>query len=179
MANLPVPTLASEVTNNLIPAALWRASVYNPATFILNPPLFVGTQTSVQSIASNSWTAINLNTEQVDTYSGHDTVTNNSRYTAQVAGWYSVCGVVAWTPNGTSFRGSRLHVNGSVLQGSAQMTAFSNSANSTVVATAARSVQLNVGDYVEVAGFQLTGSNLSTAVSGEVASALWVCWSHS
>lgn len=178
MANLPVPVLASEVAGNWVTAALWRANVYNASTFQLNPPLFVGTQSTSQSINSNSWTAISLNTEQVDTYGGHSTSTNNSRYVAQVPGWYSVCGVVCWTANGTSFRGSRIHVNGASVQGSAQMTQFSASGSTTGVATAVRSVQLAAGDYVEVAGYQLTGAALSTTINLESASALWVCWAH-
>lgn len=178
MANLPVPVLASEVSNNWVTAALWRANVYNASTFTLNPPLFVGTQSVTQSISSNAWTAATLDTEQVDTYGGHSNTVNNSRYTAQVAGWYSVCGVVCWAGNGTSFRGSRIHVNGSPVQGAAQMSQFSGSSSTTGLATPTRTVQLAVGDYVEVAGYQLTGSALSTTVNLESASALWVCWLH-
>ncbi|MFJ8606382.1 hypothetical protein ACIRH0_04210 [Streptomyces sp. NPDC093675] len=177
MANLPVPILASELPNNLFTAALARAGIVNAGTFFLNPPLFVGTQTSAQSIPNSGsvWTAINLNTEQVDSYGGHDTVTNNSRYTAQVAGLYQVCGVVGFANNATGVRGARLHVNGSVVQGTAQMTLTANGSG-TGLPTPIRTVRLAAGDFVEVAGWQSSGAALSTITAADVASALFVCW---
>ncbi|MGW2936085.1 hypothetical protein ACWDA7_30505 [Streptomyces sp. NPDC001156] len=180
MPNLPVPVLASEVANNLFTAALARAGIYTTGNFLLAPPLFVGTQTSAQSIGNNPspWTAISLNTEQVDTYVGHDNVTNNSRYTAQVAGVYSVCGVVAYAANATGVRGARLHLNGSAIQGSAQMTLPGPGTNLCGVATPVRAVQMAVGDFVEVAAYQNSGASLSTTTSSDLSSALWVCWSH-
>lgn len=178
MANLPVPTLASEVANNLFTAALARAGIYNTGTFLLNPPLFVGTQTSSQSVNTGAWTTIGLNTSQVDTYGGHSNSTNNTRYTAQVPGVYAVCGVAAWATNATGVRGARLHVNGSVVQGAAQMT-IPSSGSGTALLTPVRTVRLAAGDYVEVAGWQSSGAPLSTITASDVASALWVCWSGS
>ena len=178
MANLPVPTLASELANNLFPAALARAGIYNTGTFLLNPPLFVGTQTTTQSVTSGTWTTLSLNTSQADTYGGHDNVTNNSRYTAQVAGVYAVCGVSAFATNSTGVRGTRLHINGSVVQGTAQMMTPATSSG-TGLPTPVRTIRLAVGDYVEVAGWQSSGGPLSTIVASDVACALWVFWSGS
>ncbi|MGW5477718.1 hypothetical protein [Streptomyces sp. NPDC004008] len=180
MANLPVPVLASEIANNLFTTALARAGIYNTGSFLLGVPLFVGTQTSAQSISNNvsGWTAISLNTTQVDSYTGHSNSTNNSRYTAQVAGIYSVCGVVAYAANATGVRGARIHLNGSVIQGSSQMTLPGTGTNLTGVATPVRAVQMAVGDFVEVATYQNSGASLNTTTSTDLASALWVCWSH-
>lgn len=178
MANLPIPTLATEAPGRWNTAALWRANVYNPAIFSLNPPLFVGTQSLAQSVPFGSgWTSISLDTAQVDTYTGHSNSLNNSRFSAPVPGWYDVCGVVCWTSNGTGIRASRLAVNGTSVSGSAQSWAAAAS-GTTAVPTAVRSVFLNTGQYVEVQAFQTSGAALSTRVASESASALWVCWSH-
>jgi hypothetical protein len=180
VANLPVPTLASEIANNSFTAALAKAGIYNTGNFLLNPPLFVGTQTSAQSIPNtgSSWTAIGLNTETIDSYTGHDNVTNNSRYTAQVAGSYLVCGVVAYATNTTGVRAARIHYNGNVIQGSAQMTLASPGTNLTGVTTPIRAVPMSVGDYVEVAAWQNSGGSLNTATASDLSSGLWVCWAH-
>jgi hypothetical protein len=182
MANLPVPTLASELANNSFTAALARAGIYNTGQFLLNVPLFVGTQTTSQSIgnAVSTWTALSLNTSQVDTYGGHSNVTNNTRYTAQVPGYYSVCGVTCWSANGTGTRGSRLQINGAVIQGTAQMVTPS-STNITGVATPLRTLYLGVGDYVELAGWNSSGlasPGLATGVASDLSSALYVAWTH-
>lgn len=176
MPNLPVPTLASEIANNEFTAALARAGIYNTGTFLLNPPLFVGTQTTTQSVSTGAWTVLGLNSTQVDTYTGHSNSTNNSRYTAQVSGLYQVCGVSAFTSNSTGVRGTRLQVNGSVVQGTAQMM-IPASTSGTALATPVRTVRLTAGDYVEVAGWQSSGGSLSTIVASDVACALWVVWS--
>lgn len=178
MPNLPVPTPVSEVPGNSIAAALWNDQVYNGSTFVLNPPLFVGYQTSTQTIANGTWTAITLDTETVDSYNGHSNVTNSMRYTAQVAGWYTASGVVAFAGGTVSIRGARIEVNGSVVQGSAQMIAPPNATNFTGVATPPRTIYLNTGDYVVVSGYQLTGGSLSTGVATDLSSALWVVWAH-
>lgn len=176
MPNLPVPTWAQEVPGNFITSALWNANVYNGGTFLTNPPLFVGTQSAVQSVANGTWAALTLDTTQVDTYAGHSNVTNNSRYTAQVAGWYTVCGVSCWTTNSTGSRTARITVNGVIVIGAGTLLAAGTL--NAAIATAPRSVFLNAGDYVEVQGGQNSGGALSTAVSTEAACALWVVWSH-
>jgi hypothetical protein len=175
MANLPVPTLASEVANNNFTAALARASIYNTGTFLLNPPLFVGTQTVSQSVTTGAWTTITLDTTQVDTYGGHSNTVNNSRYTAQVAGMYAICGVSAFNTNTSGVRGARIHVNGAVIRGTAQMTIPATSSG-TGLTTPVRTIRLNAGDYVELAGWQSSGGSLSTIVASDITSALWVCW---
>lgn len=178
MANLPVPTLASEIANNEFTAALARASIYNAGTFLLNQPLCVATQTTTQSVSTGAWTTLSLNSTQVDTYGGHSNTTNNTRYTAQVSGVYAVCGVAAFNSNSTGVRGSRLHVNGSVVQGTAQMMTPATSSG-TGLPTPVRTIRLTAGDYIEVAGWQSSGSPLSTIVASDVASALWVFWTGS
>lgn len=177
---LPVPVPASETPGQSIASALWNSQVRDGLGYLLADPVFVGVQTVAQNILNNAWTAISLDTETIDTYNGHDTVTNNSRYTAQVAGFYSVCGVTCWSANSTGVRASRIHVNGTVVQGTSQMYTTLPS-NTTGVATPLRTVYLNVNDYVEVAGYNNSGAaspGLPTGVAPDLSSALFVAWSH-
>jgi len=175
---LAVPTTVTETPGASVASSVWNSQVRDGFGFLIAPPVFVGTQTTTQSLANNTWAALNLNTEQVDSYNGHSTSTNNSRYTAQVGGYYTVAGVAVFAAGSISIRGARIHVNGSVVQGSAQMFAPPSTSNLCGVATPTRVVYLNSGDYVEVAGYQLTGGSLSTGVASDLASALWVVWAH-
>lgn len=180
MANLPVPVPASTSAGASIASALWNSQVRDGLGFLLADPVFVGTQTTSQNILSGSWTAVSLNSTQFDSYGGHSNTTNNSRYTAQVAGYYSVSGVVCWAANATNVRAARIHVNGTVVQGTSQMFPTS-STNVTGVATPMRTIYLNTGDYIELAGYNNSGAaspGLATSVASDLSSALFVIWSH-
>jgi hypothetical protein len=179
MTNLPVPTPASEVPGNFITGALWNANVYNGLTFMLNPPLFVGYQASSQSLGNTQWVALAMDATAVDTYGGHSNVTNNTRYTAQVAGWYTVCGCYAISAgnSGAGFRAVRILVNGAAVLGHASYLP-PNGGSETGVVTPTRDVYLNVGDYVEVCGWQSTGGSWGTSVGTDIRSMLYVRYSH-
>lgn len=177
MANLPVPTPSTVSPGGFITASLWNAGVYNTLLYGLNVPIFVGTQTTVQSTA-NGWTPASLDTEQIDSYGGHSNTTNPSRYTVQVAGWYTVAGVAVFVGSGTGIRAARIQVNGNYVQGTAQFVAPSSTGSFTGVMTATRAVQLSPGDYVELGLGQTTGGALSTGSNSDLASSLYVAWCH-
>jgi len=177
MTGLAVPTPAQVAPGNFLTAALWNANIYNGLTFLLNPPLFHGLQITAQSVSASTWTAIALDSTTVDSYGGHSNTTNSSRYTAQVAGWYQVSGVLAINTNATGFRAARLQINGAALPAS-DSYANNMGTNNTTVTTPTRLVFLNAGDYVELAGWQNSGGALSTSVLTEFASALNVLWVH-
>ena len=177
MANLPVPVPASEVPGNFITSALWNAQVFNGLTFLLNPPQFFGYQTSGQSLTSGAGTAVTLDTETIDTYGGHSTVTNSSRYTAQVAGTYLVSG-------GTCVNGatSQTYIaayfakNGTELAGSRGMVP-ANSSHTYTVSAIAIPVVLAVNDYVEL-WVQADGTSPTTHGSATQTSSMSVTWVH-
>lgn len=175
---LAVPALPDRASGSRLTAAIYKTDVTDAVNFLANPPQFIGTQNASQAIANGSWAAITLDVELTDSYDGHSLVTNTSRYTAQVTGWYEVCGVVSWSNSSTvGSRGARLHVNGTPLLGSAVVLAAGTLP--AAVATATRTVFLNAADYVEVAGGQNSGGSLSTVNSGvDATSGLWVSWSH-
>ena len=129
---------------------------------LFNPPLCVAYASSAQSIPNTTWTSITLNNNRIDSYNGHSTSINTSRYTSALQGWYMVHGNiplnVAHSPSG------RLTVNGSVVLGS-QIPGF-QSTSGTGGVQPHFPVLLNVGDYVEMQVFQSSGGSVNTFANG-------------
>jgi hypothetical protein len=148
-------------------------------SFAMNPPSFVGYQSTTQTLTNAAWTSLSLDSSSYDNYVGHSNSTNNSRYTAQIAGWYTCCGVYApQAGNSSGFRAVRLATNGtSTVLGGASYSGQPTTAEDSPV-TPTKDVFLNVGDYVEVQGWQNTGGNYNTAINSDLRSGLWVRFSH-
>ena len=146
--------------------------------FALNPPSFVGYANTSQLLPNASWSSLAIDTTSYDNYGGHSNSTNNSRYVAQVAGWYMVNGIYApQAGNSSGFRAGRLTVNGNPVLGGASYSATPTTAECSVV-TPTKEVFLNVGDYAEVQGWQNTGGNYNTAINSDLRCGLWVRFSH-
>ncbi|MFI8459019.1 hypothetical protein [Kitasatospora sp. NPDC085464] len=175
---LAVPTPASEVPGNFITSALWNASVYSPLTFLLNPPTFVGYQSTSQSLSNSSWTPLNIDTVANDPYGGHSSTSNTSRYTCQpgAGGWYTACGVYAPNGNGNGFRAVKLQVNGTAVLGAAAYLPAMGPEMGLV--TPVKDIFLKPGDYIEVCGWQSSGGALGTALDSDLRTGLWVRFSH-
>jgi hypothetical protein len=131
-------------------------------------PSFVGALASTratQSIANNTFTAINLATEIYDTNGFHDNVTNNTRFTipAGKAGTY-----LFFATGGTDFftggLGVRFAKNGTNF-GTAFYN-FSSPASGLFVGSLSTVINLAVGDYVELILIQNSGSSKAVAYSG-------------
>jgi len=129
---------------------------------LFNPPLCVAYASTVQSIPNTTWTSILLNNNRIDSYTGHSTSVNTSRYTSALTGWYEVHGNiplnVAHAPSG------RLAVNGAVVLGS--QTPGSVSTSGTGGVQPQFRVLLNAGDYVEIQVFQSSGGAVNTFANG-------------
>jgi hypothetical protein len=173
---LAPPVSYTAVTGNFLTAALWNAQVRDASAFFAAPPAFRAYSTVTQSLTDNTWTSLNLDTEQFDNYGGHSTSTNTSRYTCQLAGIYLVTGVATFASNGTGNRAVRLAVNGTAYPGSfVKAPAPVTTASGGQITTAL--VSLAVGDYVEVMGNQNSGTALATSFSGpDVYPSLSVLW---
>lgn len=153
MSGLAVPTLASEVPGNFITGALWNSNVYNGLTFLLNRPIFYGYQGGATQGLTSGGTAITIDTNVVDTYGGHSTTTNNTRYVGQVPGYYKAWGVVC-VGGATSQTELAAYMakNGSELAG-ARSNLPANSSHTYSIPTSPVFVYLNgTTDYVELYG---------------------------
>lgn len=158
----PVP--ANGVAGVDVTAAFWNAQVRDAVTYLLGPPLCKATTSVAVSIPNGAFTPLALNTNTVDTYSGHSTVTNNSRYVAQISAWYWVSGGAQWASNATGIRDGEFAVNGVALAETADARLSIGAGTSTSMGIPGP-VFLNAGDYVELWIFQNSGAALN-AVSG-------------
>lgn len=173
MANLPVP-VPRTFTVSEVESAAFLNSIRDALNFLLNPPQATVYQSAAQSFTSGSGTtALTFDSTITDTYGGHSNTTNNTRYTAQVAGTYLLLGTVAWTNTSGGNRNLTFNKNGSLV---AQFGGAYPAASSLVFpqVDAWAVVQLNAGDYVEAIAYQDSGSTISTHANGSSMSVLWL-----
>jgi len=177
---LSIPAPPVRAAGSRLTATIYGSDVTDDVTFLTNPPVFVGTQTVAQSLANSTWTALTMDTEQIDSRSAHSTSSNTSRWTTPtgMTGWYTVGGIYAAAANVTGFRAVRIQVNGTAVRGTS-IYVPNNGSNETGVPTPVRDIFLNAGDYVEVAGWQSSGGALNSYIAGggDMASGLWVRFS--
>lgn len=172
---LPVPSQRTWSVGDVVTAAMMNANVRDAVNFLAAPPLFVGYQTAAQSIGANTWTAITLDTTQYDGYSGHSNTVNNSRYTAQVAGWYFVFGMAALAA-GTGTRYAAIYRNGIAID---PFPASSMGAAPSVnLEYALGLMDLAVGDYVDLRAYTTAAVSTSVAPGGQL-SMMGAWWVHS
>lgn len=128
-------------------------------------------QTVAQSLADNTQTAVTFTTEDIDTHSFHSTVTNTSRVTPTIAGWYRV--------HGTGFPASQttpvtqdanIRKNGATNLAPAARQAGSQSAFSNTC-TALVSCD-GLSDYFELVLRQDSSGAVNTAVGSQISSVL-------
>jgi hypothetical protein len=155
-----VPSLVLQNPGNIVSSALWNSGPKAMGDFYTAAPMFRGRQSSAQTFTSGTWTAVHLDATDVDTDSGHSTSVNNTRYTAQTAGWYWVVGFMAWTnSNNQDPIYCALYVNGSIFVGTGQCLTKTGGAGGFSALSASGLVHLHAGDYVEVWARQDTGAN--------------------
>ena len=122
-------------------------------------------RTTAQSINDSTTTVIAFNaTDDFDTDGLHDTVTNNSRLTAAIAGKYFIYCFVDWAANATGVRICRIEKNSAGTPTSANVIAGTYSlADATFLVNnnVACLASLAAGDHVEVIVFQTSGGALN------------------
>lgn len=136
----------------------------------INRPMVRLVQASAQSMADNTATAISFTTEELDTNGFHDPVTNNTRLTPNVAGWYDVRGTYFSATLTTPVdifvylrknlspvpSGARIGIGAALPSVSAQALIEFNGST----------------DYVELVGTQNSAGAANTSVSGYATSTL-------
>lgn len=136
-----------------------------PVWAAASAPSFVGCSlysTTNQSIANNSFTAINFDAENYDTSGFHNNVTNNTRITipAGKGGYYSVYTSLVFASNATGLRVIRIYING--VGAERNMVADDTAAGGIdFVVAASRIVYLDAGDYIEAFVYQTSGAPLN------------------
>lgn len=176
-----VPTPGDGVGTGILDTADLNEKFTAAINFLQNLPAAELRQSSAQTIATATFTAITFNAFDLDDdlagTGGHDTVTNNSRFTAQYPGWYRISGGIAFANSTTGVRIGQIRVNGTAVNGSrAIVPAASSGVHSMIVTVRTKQVFLNVLDYVELYGYQDTGGNLNTDATTDLQSSMSVCW---
>lgn len=174
-----IPVMGTAVPGQFETAAWWNAQVRDLGNFTLGVPVFVGYQTATQALANSTFVSMNIDTELIDTDSGHSNTTNPSRYIPQVPGTYLVVGTAAFdNTSAVGYRRARLTLNGAAIRG-----AVSTPHTTQAVTTAAQAAGLvtcnGSTDYVEVQGAQDSGASISTVSAADICPALFVAWVRS
>lgn len=115
-------------------------------------------------ITNATETLVGYNSTTTDAHNMHDPAVNPGRITIGKAGRYQVIGAMTWDINATGSRSIRLHKNG------AGTTICSNVVQAVnghfTCHQAVCTIYCNVGDYIEMRGYQTSGGNL-LAYGGE------------
>jgi hypothetical protein len=179
VTNLAVPVPRTFTVGEYETAAYFNANVRDGVNFLLQLPIATVFQTASQLLTAGTTGApVAFDSTAVDSYGGHSNSTNNSRYTAQVAGWYLVGGSVPM--NGTvsgTYRKCQIAVNGTVIAyATAQVPQVNSASNATAVAISPTIVFLNVGDYVQLIAISDASVTLTPNTSNEAY--MTIVWVH-
>lgn len=167
---LAVPTQDTFTVGEILTAALMNKNVRDAVGFLTAPPIAVLSQSAAQSIPAGAFTPVNFDASAIDTYGGHSNSVNNSRYTAQVAGWYLALGRFGFATT-TNRLGGYWGVNGTSSTGNSIFTAAS--ANGVTGVLVGDLLNLNVGDYAQIICWQNATAGASNVVNVN-ANLLWV-----
>lgn len=157
MPYVDLNTLHNPATGNVAPAA-WGDGVRDNFEFLIDPPA-CSVFNSVAEGATNGVTKVlSADSENYDNFSGHSTVTNNSRITITTPGRYFCFSLVQFAVNSAGLRRVSFLVNGSTSWGAHQAA---NAGNTDLTRLpGVRTLTLTTGDYVEATCFQNSGGSL-------------------
>jgi hypothetical protein len=116
------------------------------------------TNSSSQTITNNTVVALAFDQESFDTDGLHDTVTNNSRLTAPIAGKYLVIGGVGDAAAASTSWRFTIRKDGTITYASAGPPYGANGDT-----TLSALVDLGAGGYVQLTAFQNSGSDSTVA----------------
>lgn len=170
-----VLTQGGQIVTNSFTVAQWCDGLI----FALNPPLCQVYATVGQNIPNNSNTAILYDSENIDLYGMHSTVTNTSRITPTAPGWYEVSGGAVFAPNATGDRRVQIYVNGSGISYAAAQVQTVTTGLGTAVGCPTVELYFNgTTDYCEMYAYQDSGGTLGINPNVGNTSFLRVKWSH-
>lgn len=154
-----IQSLNSTVTTNV-------ATLANPARAQLRTA--TGT-----SCLTGTFTALAFDTEDFDSANGHNTVTNNSRYTCQSAGVYLLAGGTGFTSGVTNNKFIKWQVNGVDVNAGTETSALP-SGNTQNYAARVIMVTLAVSDFVQLFAQQFSGSTQTSVAASTYMSVLQI-----
>jgi hypothetical protein len=171
-----VPVTRTWVAGEVVTAAYMNNNITAVLGWLLAPAICQVRQIVSQNLTSGSFATLTYTAEDVDTTGMHSTLSNTDRITSVYPGWYGVAGSLGISGNVNGRRGGNWRVNTTDVNGSAILVPSSSAAP--VIPLATMMIFLNVGDYLQMAAFQDSGTSpLATSVTTynqSRASAWWI-----
>jgi hypothetical protein len=120
-------------------------------------------KSSNQNASNGVSTSVTFESELFDTNGFHDNSTNNTRITIPTgyAGKYLITGVIQWGSNSSGTRVNDIKLNGTTFLGYSYMDAGGYQSCAVTMVQ-----DLAVGDYIEMIGYQNSGSTLTMGGGG-------------
>jgi len=115
------------------------------------------------TIGTGAATVLTLNTGQIDPYDMHSTVSNTSRLTSTLSGWYTISSAVEFESNATGIRIVYIVYGGATHIAQNSTTALNGFTTRLSVNS---QYYLSDGDYVETFVYQNSGGDLDIVASG-------------
>lgn len=175
-----VPTTRTWVAGEVVTAAFMNNTIRDVDNFMLARPQCAVNMASAQTLTTSVWTALNFDTETVDTTGMHSTSSNTDRITAVYPGWYQFSGSYGPASNATGIRGTRYST---ALAATPTTEVILDASQLALPAVALGTypaktmpVFLNVGDVGRMQAFQSSGGNLGVDNTANSRSGLWALW---
>ncbi|WP_067171217.1 hypothetical protein [Microtetraspora niveoalba] len=169
MAVLPAPR--TWTVGELVTAAKLNNDVRDGINFLLSPPMAVLLPDGGQ-YANDTDTVVRWSSEALDRDGGHDNTTNNTRYTAQTAGWYDFdfsAFIFGGQSSGILFLGFTKNANVSWAAGSGFPLALNR-----LSGQLSTTLQMSVGDYIQAWVRHTTGGSKTLDSTGTRFAIRWV-----
>lgn len=145
------------------------ASKLVPASILTNyGKVSILTQSSATTIPNTAWTPVAFNTEASDELTGHDNVTNNTRFQPNTAMRVAAKATVQFASTGNGLYSVAIYKNGVVISGGLQYLSLASGVPN-VLSVSALGIDLNgTTDYIEVYAFVNIGSSTTTVAAQTV-----------
>lgn len=166
---MAVPALASWNVGENPTSTILNSRIRDALNFLKARPHAVLRRTTSQSVTNSFGEAVQWTSEDLDTDSGHSTVTNTQRYTVQSDGVYYLTAIVPFAGNASGRREAYFRLNGDSSRRWGQMTIYPGSAGASaeLCVAIATHMKLVVGDWVEVIAFQTSGGALNVVSTNQ------------
>lgn len=123
-------------------------------------------------VLTGALTVLAFNQERSDAGDLHSTVTNNSRLTAPITGWYMIGGHVRFAAAAGGNRQALIRLNGTTFIAPYQAASLGAAANPDFSVVTA--YQMTAGDYVEVVVFQDSGGAINVLSAANFSPEFWM-----
>lgn len=137
-----------------------HGNIHATGISVSGQPRVVAFRTATQSLTTGVLTPINLTEEDLDVGAMHDTTTLNTRITVPAAGFYLIFSKLHYAVSGANDMRNRIHKNGNTTLPVSEVVNGTTLAGATTVTNAA-ALDLIIGDYLELIGFQNSGGNVN------------------